>query len=1042
MASVIYVDEVVAKRKKGQLKRRKQQLKKKLIEMFRVDSPDLNFGVYRIMNQKRGEIVRFMDKDLIEAVDIEFGKYDEDLQAQVAGDIAALERTIRETYGDDALGADGLKEEYRKATKGREFHEKWQKLRQDADDVSMSDVHKAEIFEHLETFFSRYYKDGDFLSLRRYSANEKYAIPYNGEEVLLHWANKDQYYVKTDRFLKGHGFDVGDYRVMFEVVPASDQVDTGGTNRYFILSGGENEVTYDKTKMLLMVRFVHVLLSDDALKNRFPPRGSRKKPNTDDIVDGLTDAILAHGCIPKGLKGALEAKEHENVNPRLRKHVLSFTRESTSDFFIHKDLGGFLRQELDFCIKNEVFRLDYLGTENEVQVERYVKRAKMIKKIANRIIDFLAQLEDFQKMLWEKKKFVLQTDYCMTIDHIPEKFYPEICTNGRQVREWKDLYGIGEGAQQTLNGDVIDVAFMESHPFLVLDTAFFNADFKDRLLEDLQHPDGTPVEDLDEAVGGLMIKSENWQALNLLQERYREQVKCIYIDPPYNTGNDEFIYRDNYQHSSWISMICQRLFFCKKNLRPGGAFFSSIDDHEVHNFRIILNNLFGENNTEIYIWDVREEGNMPKTARNTVRKEHEYILAAFEDKNSIEFQKYQEFKYSENEEWGNSDNDPRGDWMSGNISRGQISSTSGEKYYSITTPTGKVYTRNWTLKIEEYEALLNDNRIYFARDGDGVPRIKIFKDEPVDVIQSSHFEGLSSSQSGKRQIINLFEKCEMSHPKPVPLMERLLKISSGNGDITMDFFAGSGTTAHAVLNLNKEGGGIRKYILIEMGDYFDTITKPRIQKVAYSSNWKDGKPQDTDGQSHIFKYMILEQYEDTLDNIEFLDKDGRLQKTLFSMSDYMLKYFLKFETKGSSCRLNVDRMTTPFAYTLKTQRDSGFDQYPTDPDGFREVPVDLIETFNYLLGLHVIRRITREHNDLTYRVVHGTAPDNRKITVVWRDSPEKPEDHQKELKEDAAFITEEILSEFPDTATLYVNGHYLAPGAVPIEPEFKKLMGA
>jgi adenine-specific DNA-methyltransferase len=258
----------------------------------------------------------------------------------------------------------------------------------------------------------------------------------------------------------------------------------------------------------------------------------------------------------------------------------------------------------------------------------------------------------------------------------------------------------------------------------------------------------------------------------------------------------------------------------------------------------------------------------------------------------------------------------------------------------------------------------------------------------------------------------------------------------------LDYYAGSGTTAHAVLTLNKEDGGNRKYILVEMGDYFDTVTKPRIEKVAYSSNWKDGKPLDTDGQSHIFKYMILEQYEDTLDNIEFLGKDGRVQQTLFSVRDYMLHYFLNFETKESPCRLNVDSMATPFAYTLKVRRDSGFDQFPADKDGFREVTVDLVETFNYLLGLHVIRRITREHNGLTYRIVHGTAPDNRKVTVVWRNSPKKPEDHRVELEEDAAFITEKILAEFPDTATLYVNGHCFAPRAVPLEPEFKKRMGA
>jgi adenine-specific DNA-methyltransferase len=276
----------------------------------------------------------------------------------------------------------------------------------------------------------------------------------------------------------------------------------------------------------------------------------------------------------------------------------------------------------------------------------------------------------------------------------------------------------------------------------------------------------------------------------------------------------------------------------------------------------------------------------------------------------------------------------------------------------------------------------------------------------------------------------LSEKDEVfGTPKVVRLLKRIITIGAGNNSTVLDFFAGSGTTAHAVLSLNKEDGGNRKYILVEMGDYFDTITKPRIEKVAYSSNWKDGKPMDTDGQSHIFKYIALEQYEDTLDNIEFLDKSGQMQQTLFSVRDYILRYFLNFETNESPCRLNVGRMATPFAYTLKIRRDSGFDLFPADRDGFREVTIDLVETFNYLLGLHVIRRITREHNGLTYRIVHGTAPDNRKITVVWRNSPKKPEDHRAELEEDATFITEKVLREFPDTATLYVNGHCFAPRA-------------
>lgn len=1036
-------DSKVIQHQEDRLKRHKQQLKQKLTEIFQIDSPDLDFGVYRIMNQKRDEILRFMDDDLINMVDTEFGKYDADIRNQLLEDLNTLEQTIHETYGESALGDSGLKPQYRESLKGKELHEKWLKLQDKVEESSMSDLQKAEIFAHLEEFFSRYYKDGDFLSLRRYSANEKYAIPYNGEEVMLHWANKDQYYIKTDRHLKTHGFDVGTYRVLFEVVHAEGESNGNGKGRYFVLAN-DDSVTYDDETNLLTIRFSYKPLSDEELIHQYPAGASRQKPNHEDIVTGLVAQILDYEIIPKGLADALKANERENDSkPRLFKHINSFTKENTSDFFIHKNLGDFLRQELDFYIKNEVFRLDDLGTENEVSVERYVKRAKVIKSIGHRIIEFLAQLEEFQKKLWEKKKFVIRSGYCMTIDHVPKEFYSEILANKQQLDEWQKLYEIGDKKEQSTIFDTkTDVDFLQNHPFLVVDTAFFDEEFMDRLLERLQNPDGTSVEDLDENVGGLMIKSENWQALNLIKDRYQKSVKSVYIDPPYNTGNDEFIYRDNYQHSSWISMIYHRIHLCKILLQNDGVLFSSIDDHEVHNLRILLNDLFGEKNNELYVWDVREDGNMPKTARNTVRKEHEYILSAFNDKNAINFRKYQEMKYGTNDDWGNPDNDPRGDWMSGNISRNQIQTTTGKKYYSITTPTGRIYTRNWSLDLDEFEALRNDNRIYFANNGDGVPRKKIFANEPIDIIQSSLFEKLSSSQSGKQTIIDILGHCELNHPKPLPLIERLIRISTCKNDKIIDFFAGSGTTAHAVLNVNITDDLSIKYILIEMGDYFDTLTKPRIQKVVYSSNWKEGKPQDTDGQSHIFKYMELEQYEDTLDNIEFLDSDGQIQATIFGMKDYMLNYFLDFETKESACRLNIDKLTTPFAYKLRIRRGTGFEHLPVDDDGFREVTVDLVETFNYLLGLHVKRRIVRQNNGLTYRVVHGSLPDGGTATIVWRNSPKNPVGQEKALEADEAFINSNILKEFPNTGTLYVNGHCFATKATPIEPEFKKRMGA
>jgi adenine-specific DNA-methyltransferase len=346
------------------------------------------------------------------------------------------------------------------------------------------------------------------------------------------------------------------------------------------------------------------------------------------------------------------------------------------------------------------------------------------------------------------------------------------------------------------------------------------------------------------------IEGDNLDALKLLQESYLNKVKMIYIDPPYNTGND-FIYNDNFvmdsdeydeetgavdeygnrrfknnkergrYHSDWCSMLYPRLKLAHNLLREDGVIFVSIDDNEVHNLRKMMDEIFGENCTELYVWDVREEGNMPKTARHTVRKEHEYILTGIKNKDLVNYNKYSEYKYIDNEEWGNADNDPRGDWMSGNISRNQIKSTTGDKYFEIKTPGGSSYKRNWKITEDEYHELLKDNRLYFGKEGNGVPRIKVFKNEPVESIQSSIFSDLQSSQTARSQINGLIGKVEFDHPKPVSLINRLATICTNKDDIILDFFAGSSTTAHAVMQLNAEDGGNRKFIMVQLPEPCD-----------------------------------------------------------------------------------------------------------------------------------------------------------------------------------------------------------------------------
>ena len=319
-----------------------------------------------------------------------------------------------------------------------------------------------------------------------------------------------------------------------------------------------------------------------------------------------------------------------------------------------------------------------------------------------------------------------------------------------------------------------------------------------------------------------LLEGDNLHSLKLLEKTHKGRVDFIYIDPPYNRGTNDFVYDDNmvsiedgFIHSKWISFMEKRLRIAKRLLTQNGVMFISIDDNEYANLKLLCNEIFDEDNVETYIWCLQDktEGSFVKTAKLTVRKEHEYILACFNNK--FKFNKYLTQKEYKDGAFSNPDNDPRGDWFSGNISRNGIKSTTGSKYYTITTPTGKEYTRNWTLSKEEFDEKLKNNEIFFANGGDGVPRLKIFAAGETYSIQSSLFTDVHTSITGKNELKAIFGgESPFNFPKPTTLIKRLITIACSNKDaIILDFFAGSGTTGQAVMDLNKEDGGNRKFIL-------------------------------------------------------------------------------------------------------------------------------------------------------------------------------------------------------------------------------------
>ena len=583
------------------------RLKSLLREMFQLDRGDLDFGLYRIMAMKADEIEAFLDRDLLPQVKTTLAGIADEERASIEAELAETIKKLTELKAST------------------EDNERVRELRMRLADARADAEAEADVYNHLATFFARYYDEGDFMSLRRYSGGGRstYLIPYDGEEVKLHWANADQYYVKTTENYAGYAFTVGEgetvRRVRFEIAAADNEKDnikaTNERQRRFVLAEGAEAVTTVGDD--LIVRFEHRPLTEGE-KKAWPGSGARQQNRINDASAARVQAALER--LGPDWKALLAVRAPTDANPLrsvLAKHIERYTAKNSFDYFIHKDLGGFLRRELDLYLKNEVLNLDDLALGDTNRLRRALARMRTIRHVAEKIIAFLAQLEDFQKHLWLKKKFVLETQWCVTLDHVPEVLYPDIATNDAQRREWVELFAIDDIAGNPDYSETLSAAFLKTNPHLVLDTRHFDADFKDRLLAALS--DAGP---LDDRTDGLLVHGENFQALNLLLARYSEGVQCVYIDPPYNTGSDGFIYRDSYQHSSWLTMLRDRLSITRQLLSTSGILFSSIDDIEQPCFRMLLDNNFGATNRIAnMVWKGATDNNPTRIAT-----EHEYLL--------------------------------------------------------------------------------------------------------------------------------------------------------------------------------------------------------------------------------------------------------------------------------------------------------------------------------------------------------------------------------------------------------------------------------
>ena len=979
-----------------------------LQSIFMMDHEELDFGIYRIMNYKRDEINDFLKNKLLAQVD-------NILAANVGSDQIQKEKELEDKVA--VLSNQGLTPDIIDTLPPIiQLREELKQFR------SIADL-KGDVFSALVTFFSRYYNGGDFISQRRYKSNDTYAIPYNGEEVKLYWANEDQYYIKSSEHFKHYSFNIGSGKVVNFVLSDADMQmnndkSEGKKARRFVLRE-ENPVEEQENE--LNIYFDYKLL----------PSKTQQKTLNDNSLSALDKIIRSEFEVFKGVLD-IDPKS-QSGNTILYNRLKHYTDRNAFDYFIHKNLGAFLKRELDFFIKSEILKIDNLDYNH---VKSQIAVAKTVKEIGLKIAAMLAQVEDFQKSLWLKKKFVVQSDYCITLDRVPEELYEEIATCDAQREEWVRLFGIdkiaNDGSFLAGYSEPLTVEFLRQNQQLVLDTAYFKPSFKHKLLALLPNTDKS----IDDMVQGLLVNSDNFQALRLLAQRYANEAKCVYIDPPYNTGDDGFAYKDNYQESSWLSCIYNRLELTQLFYKESGSFAASIDINEVDHLAALLDMSLGKHNRKANITVRRASITGAKVINPGPVNISENVLIYANGNNKWKPENaYRERAKGYDDRYGSIILNPEANyeqWQFGTVldefarakgaAKTKLKKLLGDKYdeellnfaidnkdriiqfatldensigndaVELKRQSQQEPTKIFYFPREDHNDyyVINGKLILFYKDrlrwmGDGIVPVEKVSDIWDDVLPNDlHNEGGVALKKGK---------------KPEKLINRIFESTTEKGELILDYFAGSATSGAVAL---KSG---RKFINVEANDYFDEIPLLRIKNTLYGDKsgvtnlyqWKGGG---------CVKYIRLEQYEDTLNNLEKPKKPVQDLLTASSeefAEDYMLHYMLQRET--NSHLVKDEYFLHPFSMKMKITRLN--EQKATD--------VDMVETFNYLIGLHVERMIWPADNVcIVFGRQHGS---DKPTVVIWRDMDVTDNEALKTL------FNEQVLPVIGNKAyTIYVNG--------------------
>ncbi|WRC41050.1 site-specific DNA-methyltransferase [Helicobacter pylori] len=720
--------------------------------------------------------------------------------------------------------------------KSQYYHHKKQELKKliDSKCQDNNDL-KEELFDKLYSFFKRYFSANGgiyFNDTPLYDSlytKSDYEKCSLKKDTALFYKTKDLYYVKSETNYKDFCFELEGILFNFDT------------------SLLESKKYNEKVDLIFTLKDIDTKTNTLNFSVTLSSKGTQTKISE-----------ILKGCFNQGVKLDEEI---------LKKAFMKFKKQGSMDYFIHKNAQGFLKEQLD------LYLFEYLFKEMTAFDAKRLNGINIIKEVALEVISLVSEFENELCKIWNKPRLVLNSHFIVSLDKLKAKNYDlNKITNHpnypKQVKEWQDL-----NLKTTDN--------LLENEFLPLDTIYF---------KDLEEE----VKNLfsENEINGTLIKSENYQALNSLKNRYKEAIDCIYIDPPYNTQNNEFVYADNFKRSSWLAMMENRLELVHSLLNDKGVMFVSIDDNEQAYLKALMDEVFnggGDNFVNTIIWEKKYS---PQNDAKWFSDNHDFILLYAKDK-GIWRPNLLPRTSEMNARYKNLDNDERGAWKPSDC---LVKTYMASYDYPITTPSGKVVTppkgRCWMTSKENFQKLVDDNRIYFGRNGDNVPSLKRFLSEvkqgttPLTIWK---YTEVGHNQDATKQLLALFNNVKLfDTPKPEALLKRIIEISTQENDLVLDFFAGSGTTCAVAHKLK------RKYIGIEMGEHFDSVILPRLKKVI--GGFKSGAAKEFNG-GGVIKVYELESYEEILRKIKYEDNDKPLA--------YDEQYSDLVERKNESYTLNI-----------------------------------------------------------------------------------------------------------------------------------------